>query len=111
MGKATWASSMGLMSGRGTQPSGGGGLGAGLEVEDCSGEWFKLSPKRSEVCAPWISLVSLDPLKTYTSCNHSSSPGDAGLRFIIIIWTRSYSFFCSNLVNLKKEDRQIRINL
>ena len=57
--------------------------------------------------------VSLDPLKTYTSCNHSSSPGDAGLRFIIIIiiWTRSYSFLCSNLVNLKKEDSQIRIKL
>lgn len=56
--------------------------------------------------------MSLDPLKTYTSRNHSSSPGDAGLRFIIIIiWTRSYSFFCSNLVNLKKEDSQIRIKL
>lgn len=57
MGKAAWTSSMGLMSGRGTQPSGEGGLGAGLEVEGSRGERFKLGPKRSEVCTPWISSV------------------------------------------------------
>lgn len=57
MGKAAWASSMGLMPGRGTQSSGEGGLGAGLEVEGSRGERFKLGPKRSEVCTPWISSV------------------------------------------------------
>lgn len=57
MGKAAWASSMGLMSGRGTQPSGEGGLGAGLEVEGSIGEQFKLGPKRSEVCTPCIFSV------------------------------------------------------
>lgn len=57
MGKATRVSSLGLMSGTGTWLSGGGGVGSGLQVGAAGGEGFKLGPKRSEVCTPWMSLV------------------------------------------------------